>query len=90
MPHIWLPRKAYCSTTPASGGGSSFGSGPGRASTLMKGRWPKSEVIALDIALPMLRQVRLGPTQGDRVEILSGVSAGERIALDPQAAARVR
>ena len=39
---------------------------------------------------PMLRQVRLGPTQGDRVEILSGVSAGERIALDPQAAARVR
>jgi malonyl-CoA O-methyltransferase len=34
------------------------GSGPGRASTLMKGRWPKSEVVALDIALPMLRQVR--------------------------------
>lgn len=39
---------------------------------------------------PMLRQVRLGPVQGDSVEILSGVSAGERIALDPQAAARVR
>jgi malonyl-CoA O-methyltransferase len=34
------------------------GSGPGRASTVMKGRWPGSEVIALDIALPMLRQVR--------------------------------
>jgi malonyl-CoA O-methyltransferase len=34
------------------------GSGPGRASTLMKGRWPKAEVVALDIALPMLRQVR--------------------------------
>jgi malonyl-CoA O-methyltransferase len=34
------------------------GSGPGGASTLMKGRWPKAEVIALDIALPMLRQVR--------------------------------
>jgi len=33
------------------------GSGPGRASGVMKGRWPKSEVIALDIALPMLRQV---------------------------------
>ena len=41
-------------------------------------------------ARPLLRQVRLGPTQGDSVEILSGVSAGERIALDPQAAARVR
>jgi malonyl-CoA O-methyltransferase len=33
------------------------GSGPGRASGAMKGRWPKSEVIALDLALPMLRQV---------------------------------
>ena len=33
------------------------GSGPGRASGVIKGRWPKSEVIALDIALPMLRQV---------------------------------
>ena len=37
---------------------------------------------------PVLRQVRLGPVQGDSVEILSGVSAGERVALDPQAAAR--
>lgn len=34
-----------------------IGSGPGRASGAMKGRWPKSDVIALDIALPMLRQV---------------------------------
>jgi malonyl-CoA O-methyltransferase len=33
------------------------GSGPGRASAAMKGRWPKAEVIALDIALPMLQQV---------------------------------
>ena len=33
------------------------GSGPGRASGAMKGRWPKSQVIALDLALPMLRQV---------------------------------
>ncbi len=33
------------------------GSGPGRASGAMKARWPRSEVIALDLALPMLRQV---------------------------------
>ena len=33
------------------------GSGPGRASGVMKGRWRKADVIALDIALPMLRQV---------------------------------
>ena len=36
----------------------------------------------------VLRQVRLGRAQGDSVEVLSGVSAGERVALDPQAAAR--
>ncbi len=36
------------------------GSGPGRASTVMKGRWSSAEVIALDLAMPMLRQVR-GP-----------------------------
>lgn len=39
---------------------------------------------------PLLRQVRLGRADGDRVEVLSGVSAGERVALDPQAAARIR
>jgi RND family efflux transporter MFP subunit len=39
---------------------------------------------------PMLRQVRLGPAAGDLVEVLAGVNAGEHVALDPQAAARVR
>ena len=39
---------------------------------------------------PLLRQVRLGPANGDQVEVLSGLDAGERVALDPQAAARVR
>ena len=34
-----------------------IGSGPGRASGAMKKRWPGSEVIALDLALPMLREV---------------------------------
>ena len=37
----------------------------------------------------LLRQVRLGPTRGDQVEVLSGLAAGERVALDPAAAARV-
>ena len=36
----------------------------------------------------LLRYVRLGRTVGDEVEVLSGVSAGERVALDPQAASR--
>ena len=39
---------------------------------------------------PVLRQVRLGRTVNDTVEILTGVTAGERVALDPEAAARVR
>jgi multidrug efflux pump subunit AcrA (membrane-fusion protein) len=39
---------------------------------------------------PLLRQVRLGRIEGERVEILSGLMPGERVASDPQAAARVR
>jgi multidrug efflux system membrane fusion protein len=39
---------------------------------------------------PLLRQVRLGPVAGDEVEVLAGVAAGDRVATDPQAAARVR
>lgn len=39
---------------------------------------------------PILRQVRVGRSEGGRVEILSGVAAGERVALNPQAAARTR
>jgi RND family efflux transporter MFP subunit len=46
-------------------------------------------VIAAD-GQPVLRQVRTGRSEGSRIEILSGLSAGERIALDPQVAARVR
>lgn len=39
---------------------------------------------------PLLRQVRLGRASGDQVEVLTGLRAGERVALDPQAAAKVR
>ncbi|MCU0773877.1 MAG: efflux RND transporter periplasmic adaptor subunit [Ideonella sp.] len=39
---------------------------------------------------PLLRQVRLGRTDGDQVEVLTGLSAGETVAADPQAAARIR
>jgi membrane fusion protein, multidrug efflux system len=46
-------------------------------------------VISAD-GMPVLRQVRLGRAEGDRVEVLSGVAPGERVALDPLAAARVR
>jgi multidrug efflux pump subunit AcrA (membrane-fusion protein) len=39
---------------------------------------------------PLLRQVRLGRPMGDMVEVLSGVRAGERVATQPQVAAKVR
>jgi multidrug efflux system membrane fusion protein len=35
-----------------------------------------------------LRQVRIGRAAGERVEVLAGVEAGERVALDPIAAAQ--
>lgn len=35
-----------------------------------------------------LRQVRLGPAEGDEVTVLSGLQGGEKIALDPVAAGR--
>lgn len=38
---------------------------------------------------PLLRQVRLGRSDGERIEVLAGLSAGERVAAEPQAAARV-
>ena len=39
---------------------------------------------------PLLRQVRLGAASGEEVEVLSGVSANERVALDPLVAAKLR
>ena len=33
------------------------GSGPGHAAQAMRARWPKARIVALDLSLPMLRQV---------------------------------
>ncbi len=54
---------------------------------------PRAELTGVyvlgDDGRALLRQVRLGRAQGDTVEVLAGVSAGERVVLDPQAAARL-
>ncbi len=39
---------------------------------------------------PQLRQVRLGRPQGDNVEVFAGLHAGEKVALDPIAAANFK
>ncbi len=39
---------------------------------------------------PLLRQVRLGRVDGDRVEVLTGVAPGDLVVLDPQAATRAQ
>ncbi len=38
---------------------------------------------------PLLRQVRLGQEFDDHIEILAGLAPGERVALEPQSAARM-
>jgi RND family efflux transporter MFP subunit len=50
----------------------------------------RSEMRGVYVVAPegrvSLRQVRLGHARGERIEILAGLAAGERIALDPVAA----
>jgi multidrug efflux system membrane fusion protein len=54
----------------------------------------RAEMIGLYVldpnGRPVLRQVRIGRSDGNRVEILSGLMPGERVVTDPQVAARVR
>ncbi|MCV2365378.1 efflux RND transporter periplasmic adaptor subunit [Paucibacter sp. DJ1R-11] len=45
-------------------------------------------VIVPQTGQALLRQLRLGAKRGDQVEVLSGLSAGERIATEPAVAAR--
>jgi RND family efflux transporter MFP subunit len=50
----------------------------------------RSEVSAVYVVrdgIPMLRQVRLGAIEGESIEVLAGLAAGEQIATDPIAAA---
>lgn len=80
---VWLPAAA------------STGTGAGTklfvpASAVLR-RAEMTGIYVLDAkGQPLLRQVRLGRTQGNEVEVLSGLQLGEQVALDPQAAAKVR
>jgi RND family efflux transporter MFP subunit len=73
---------------------------PGGGATTAKAWVPAAAVVRRaemtavyvidDKGRPQLRQVRTGRRLGDEVEVLTGLSPGERVAADPQAAARVR
>lgn len=80
---LWLP---------AATGGPAAGA-PAPLVVLRSAVVRRAELTALYVldpaGKPVLRQVRLGRVEGDRVEILSGLTAGERVVSDPQAAARL-
>jgi len=80
---LWLP---------VSAGGSSAGA-VAPLTVLQSAVVRRAELTALYVldpaGKPVLRQVRLGRADGDRVEILSGLAVGERVVTDAQAAARV-
>lgn len=54
----------------------------------------RSELLAVYVlsqqGKPQLRQVRLGRKQGDNVQVLAGLKAGDVVALDPIAAANLK
>jgi RND family efflux transporter MFP subunit len=84
---VWLPVAPDSVDSPAA-------TAPGLLLVPFRAVIRRAEVTGLYVVdaagHAVLRQVRLGETRGDSVEILSGVSAGEQVALDPQAAARAQ
>ena len=60
------------------------------ASTIVRRAELTAVYVLDDKGQPRLRQVRLGRAIGDQVEVLSGVSVSDRVAADPQVAARAR
>lgn len=86
-----LPAQPDASNPSAAG---ATGAASARLFVPIKAIVRRAEVTAVYVVdedgRPILRQVRLGELHDDSVEVLSGVRAGENVALDPQAAARPR
>lgn len=89
----WLPDRPF-SAGSAMAGASADAAAPDAtrlfvpASAIVRRAEVSALYVVQDGGHPILRQVRLGDRVDGRVEVLSGVSAGERVAVDPQAAAR--
>lgn len=61
-----------------------------RSAVLQRAELKLVYVIVPQTGQALLRQLRLGAQRGEQVEVLSGLSAGERIATEPALAARQR
>lgn len=79
---LWLPAASGAQTP------------PGSVTVPVQAVVRRAEMVGLYVldatGRPLLRQVRLGRMEGDRVEVLSGLAVGERVVADPAAAARLR
>jgi len=88
---LWLPVAAATTAAGAASGAAVPAAGLSVPITAVVRRAELTAVYVLDAAgQPTLRQVRLGRSQGDQVEVLAGLMPGERVTTTPQAAARVR
>lgn len=84
---IWLPL-----TGNTNGANGATAPRPATVSVPLKAIVRRAEMTGLYVqskdGAPRLRQVRLGRIEGDKVEVLSGLSAGENVITDPAAAHR--
>lgn len=63
-----------------------IGCGPGHLSAAMQKRWPRAQVIALDLALPMLREARSHFGEGGwRPRLLGGARRPDAVCADARA-----
>jgi RND family efflux transporter MFP subunit len=84
---LWLP-------LPPTPGAAGAAPAADRISVPLQAIVRRAELTALYVldanGKPVLRQVRLGRIRGDRVEILTGLTAGEPVVTDPASAVRAR
>ncbi len=84
---VWLPMAT-------STGAASAGNQGQRVTVPLSAIVRRAEMTGLYVqgegGKPLLRQVRLGRVDGDRVEVLTGVAPGDLVVLNPQVATRVQ
>lgn len=88
-PDGWRPGQSVKLVLPVAGGASAPAAriAVPRTAVVTRSELQGVYVVGKD-GLARLRQVRLGRATGDAVEVLAGLDAGERVAVDPVAAAR--